>query len=61
MSPDEQDSILIAYILDSIEKIYSISENNSEFKNNLFSEWMIHDAVIHRLQTLSESTQRLSF
>ncbi len=57
---DEQDAILIAYILDSIEKISSISENNPDFKNKLFSEWILHDAVMHRLQTLSESTQRLS-
>lgn len=60
MIEEEQDSILIAYILDSIDKISMISSNDPEFKDRLFSDWVIHDAIIHRLQTLSESTQRLS-
>lgn len=60
MSKELEDSILIAYILDSIDKIQKIATKTADFKGTLFSDWVIHDAIIHRLQTLSESTQRLS-
>jgi uncharacterized protein with HEPN domain len=60
MNDEQEDLILIAYILDSINKILEISTKDPDFKSKLDSNWVIHDAIVHRLQTLSESTQRLS-
>ena len=59
MSLTEQDSVLIAYILDAIEKIDSLAKA-PDFKERFLTDWVTHDAVIRRLQTLAESSQRLS-
>lgn len=59
MKQEVQDSILIAYILDTIDKITDLS-SDVNFKERLFSEWVTHDAVLHRLQTLAESSKKMA-
>ncbi len=54
MSKD--DKIYLDHILQSIKKIERFLENKDAFKD----EELIQDAVIRNLQTMAESTQRLS-
>lgn len=56
---ETSDQILIAYILDSINKIMTLCSGGNT-KEHMSSNWVIHDAIMHRLQTLAESSQRLS-
>ena len=53
----KEDKIYLEYILQCINKIEEYSQGGKkEFVNNS----LVQDAIIRRLQTLAESTQRLS-
>lgn len=53
----KEDQVYLKYILQCINKIEEYSQGGKkEFVNNS----LIQDAIIRRLQTLAESTQRLS-
>ena len=53
----KEDRVYLEYILQCIKAIEEYSQGSKEqFLNNL----LIQDAVLRRLQTLAESTQRLS-
>lgn len=52
-----EDQVYLEYILDCIDKIKDYSQGG---KQEFFANSMISDAIIRRLQTLAESTQRLS-
>lgn len=52
-----QDKVYLEYILDCIDKIKIYSQRGKE---EFLANSMVQDAIIRRLQTLSESTQRLS-
>jgi uncharacterized protein with HEPN domain len=52
-----EDKIYLEYILSCIDKIELYSR---EGKEKFFEDSLIQDAVLRRLHTLSESTQRLS-
>ena len=52
-----EDPIYLEYILQCIDRIEEYSQGDKEvFLNNS----MVQDAILRRLQTLAESTQRLS-
>jgi len=52
-----EDRVYLEYILQCIDKIEAYSRGGKEdFLNNS----MVQDAILRRLQTLAESTQRLS-
>lgn len=53
----KEDIIYIEYILQYIEKI---EEYSVDGKEDFLANSMVQDAVLRRLQTLAESTQRLS-
>jgi uncharacterized protein with HEPN domain len=52
-----EDQVYLEYILDCIDKIKEYFQGG---KQEFFANSMISDAIIRRLQTLAESTQRLS-
>jgi uncharacterized protein with HEPN domain len=52
-----EDQVYLGYILDCIDKIQEYSQGG---KQEFFANSMMSDAIIGRLQTLAESTQRLS-
>ncbi len=52
----KDDQVYIEYILDCITKIKIYSQCGKE---EFLSNTMVQDAIIRRLQTLAESTQRL--
>ncbi|ACK66957.1 protein of unknown function DUF86 [Rippkaea orientalis PCC 8801] len=52
-----EDRVYLEYILDCIDKIKKYSQGGKE---EFLANSMISDAIIRRLQTLAESTQRLS-
>ncbi|REJ53177.1 MAG: DUF86 domain-containing protein [Microcystis wesenbergii TW10] len=52
-----EDQVYLGYILDCIDKIKEYCQGG---KLEFFANSMISDAIIRRLQTLAESTQRLS-
>ncbi|MGB3536171.1 MAG: DUF86 domain-containing protein [Microcoleaceae cyanobacterium] len=56
MNPD-RDRIYLQHILQCIEKI---QEYTCDGKESFISNSLIQDAVLRRLQTMAESTQRLS-
>ena len=56
MNP-ERDRVYIQHILQCIEKI---QEYTCDGKESFFNNSLIQDAVLRRLQTMAESTQRLS-
>ena len=53
----ERDRIYLQHILQCIEKI---KEYTCDGKESFFNNSLIQDAVLRRLQTMAESTQRLS-
>ena len=53
----KDDRAYLGYISDCIERI---EQYTAEGKETFFTNSMIQDATIRRLQTLAESTQRLS-
>jgi uncharacterized protein with HEPN domain len=53
----EKDEIYIKHILECIDKIEQYTNNNKE---QFFCDDLIQDGVLRRLQTMAESTQRLS-
>lgn len=53
----KDDQVYLEYILDCITKIQTYSQAGKE---EFLSNTMVQDAIIRRLQTLAESTQRLS-
>ncbi|MDJ0729520.1 MAG: DUF86 domain-containing protein [Crocosphaera sp.] len=53
----KDDTVYLEYILDCITKIKTYSQAGKE---EFLSNTMVQDAIIRRLQTLAESTQRLS-
>ena len=53
----ERDSIYLAHILECIERIQNYTGNNKE---TFINSSLVQDAVLRRLQTMAESTQRLS-
>ena len=58
MTPEqENDYVLLSYIRQCIERIRTYS---SEGRATFFDSTMVQDAVVRNLQTLAESTQRLS-
>ena len=52
-----EDQVYLEYILDCIDKIKDYSQGGKE---EFLANSMVQDAIIRRLQTLAESTQRLS-
>jgi uncharacterized protein with HEPN domain len=53
----EKDRIYLQHILECIKKIKDYSQNGKDdFNTNI----MVQDAILRRLQTMAESTQRLS-
>jgi uncharacterized protein with HEPN domain len=56
MNPDK-DKVYIEHILECIDKINQYTNNEKE---RFISDELIQDGVLRRLQTMSESTQRLS-
>ncbi len=53
----EKDRVYVKHILDCIDKINEYTGNDRE---SFVSNELIQDGVLRRLQTMSESTQRLS-
>lgn len=53
----KDDTVYLKYILQCIEKIEEYSKNG---KKEFLRNSLIQDAILRRLQTLAESTQRLS-
>ena len=53
----KEDQIYLEYILECVNKIEAYSQGG---KQDFFNNSMIQDAILRRLQTLAESTQRLS-
>ncbi|MFA5553535.1 MAG: HepT-like ribonuclease domain-containing protein [Phycisphaerae bacterium] len=53
----KDDSVYLRYILDCISRI---EENASSGKDEFMASHTIQDAVLRNLQTMTESTQRLS-
>ncbi len=53
----DKDRVYIQHILDCIEKINQYTDRNKE---RFISDDLIQDGVLRRLQTMAESTQRLS-
>jgi uncharacterized protein with HEPN domain len=53
----ERDSIYLAHILECIEHIQDYIGNNKE---TFMNSSLVQDAVLRRLQTMAESTQKLS-
>ncbi len=56
---NERDVLLIAYIIDAISKLTDLVKE-PDAKQRFVQEWIFHDAILHRLQTMAESCQRLS-
>ena len=52
-----EDQVYLGYILDCIDQIKEYSQGG---KQEFLANSLISDAIIRRLQTLAESTQRLS-
>jgi uncharacterized protein with HEPN domain len=53
----ERDQIYVEHILECIEKINKYTGSD---RNRFMHDQLIQDAVLRRLQTMAESTQRLS-
>ncbi len=53
----EKDKVYIEHILECIDKINLYTGNNKE---RFIDDDLVQDGVLHRLQTMAESTQRLS-
>lgn len=53
----DKDKIYIKHILECIKQIKDYSKNG---KDDFNTNMMVQDAVLRRLQTMAESTQRLS-
>ncbi|MGK7895322.1 MAG: DUF86 domain-containing protein [Xenococcus sp. (in: cyanobacteria)] len=53
----DRDSAYIQHILDCIQQIKEYSKLG---KDSFFTNMMLQDAILRRLQTMAESTQRLS-
>ncbi len=53
----EKDKVYIEHILECINKINQYTSDNKE---KFVSDDLVQDGVLRRLQTMSESTQRLS-
>jgi uncharacterized protein with HEPN domain len=53
----EKDKVYVQHILECIDKINQYTDNNKE---QFISDDLIQDGVLRRLQTMAESTQRLS-
>ena len=53
----KSDEIYLKYILECLEKIEVYSKGG---KNEFINNSMVQDAILRRLQTLAESSQRLS-
>ena len=51
------DRVLLAHIRDCIDRIRKYTGNE---RSTFFNSHIVQDAVVHNLQTLAESTQRLS-
>jgi uncharacterized protein with HEPN domain len=56
MSPDKE-KVYVKHILECIDKINQYTDNDRE---RFVSDDLIQDGVLRRLQTMAESTQRLS-
>jgi len=54
---EDRDEVLIAYILDAIAKLTELTKR-PDAKQQFVQDWLFHDAVLHRLQTMAESCQR---
>lgn len=54
---DDSDRLLLAHILDSLDRIDEYTEGQP---TRFLSSRQVQDAVLRNLQTLAESTQRLS-
>jgi uncharacterized protein with HEPN domain len=54
---NERDFVYIQHILECINKINNYAKNG---KNDFYNNEMVQDAILRRLQTMAESTQRLS-
>ena len=53
----EKDKVYVQHILECIDKINQYTDND---KKRFTSDDLIQDGVLRRLQTMAESTQRLS-
>jgi uncharacterized protein with HEPN domain len=53
----ERDAVYIEHILECIDRIKHYTRNG---KDSFMNESLVQDAVLRRLQTMAESTQRLS-
>jgi uncharacterized protein with HEPN domain len=53
----EKDKVYIEHILECIDKINQYTDND---KQRFLSDDLVQDGVLRRLQTMAESTQRLS-
>jgi len=53
----ERDYVYLAHILECIERIQDYTGNNKE---TFMNSSLVQDAVLRRLQTMAESTQKLS-
>ena len=53
----KDDSVYLAHILECIRRV---EENTAEGREKFMASHTLHDAVLRNLQTMAESTQRLS-
>ncbi len=53
----KQDIVYIQHILECIDRIQDYTQNG---KDSFINESLVQDGVLRRLQTMAESTQRLS-
>lgn len=53
------DKVYLLYILDALEKISTLASDPAT-KKVFYKEWLVQDGIIRRLQTMAETTQRLS-
>lgn len=56
-SSPESDDVLLAHILECVDRIRDYTSGD---RSTFFGSRLVQDAVIRNLQTLAESTQRLS-
>ncbi len=54
-----EEKIYLLYILDALEKLSALAADAAN-KEAFYSNWIVQDAVIRRLHTMAETTQRLS-
>ena len=59
MSQKKSERVYLLYILDATEKLMTFSKE-PDARNQYETNWLIREGVFRKLQTMAETTQRLS-